>query len=194
MWCHVMATSSSCRRPVMFKMWCSCSCNNTPTRRWLAWNRHGPTKPTHQLVHAHVSSSDLWMSTLLMSHTSSRVIFRQRFHKRRLPVRLLCLANTVIHPPVMCGLLQSGHRGRISFRTWVTLPMKLTCRLCTEKLREKCRSKANYVVWHVELISRYFTKTTTDLPAHARSRNAPCDCLGCCLFGYGRSHSFTSWT
>lgn len=89
-------------------------------------------------------------------------------------------------------LLQSSHRIRISSKTWVTFPVKLTCSSCTEKLREKCRSKANYVVWHVELISRYFTKSTKDLPAHARSRNAPCDWLGCYLFGY--SHGFAAWT
>lgn len=39
------------------------------------------------------------------------------------------------------------------------------------------------------LISRYFTETTRDLPAHACSRHVPCDQLGCCLFGYGiQSH------
>lgn len=87
-----------CRRLVMLEMCCSCSCNNMASRRWLAWNRHGSTEPTCEPVHAHASSSDLWMSTLLMSQTSSGVIFRQRFHKRLLPVRLLCLANTVMHP------------------------------------------------------------------------------------------------
>lgn len=54
-----------------------------------------------------------------------------------------------------------------------------------KKLGEKCRSKANYVVWQVGLISRYFTRTTTDLPAHACSRHVPCDQLDFYLFGYG---------
>lgn len=44
-----------------------------------------------------------------------------------------------------------------------------------KKLGEKCRSKANDVVLHVRLVSRYFTTTTIDLPAHAWSRHVPCD-------------------
>lgn len=61
-----------------------------------------------------------------------------------------------------------------------------------KRLVEKCRSKANYVVWQVGLISRYFAESNTDLPQHARpprDARAPCDRLGCCLFEY--SHTFT---
>lgn len=88
-----------------------------------------------------------------------------------------------------CGFFGSGQRIKISLKCRVTIPVKLTCSLCTKKLGQKCRSKANYVVWQVGLISRYFTRTTTDLHALACSRHVPCDQLGYYLFGYGiQSH------
>lgn len=85
------------------------------------------------------------------------------------------------------GFFSSGQRIKISLKCHNSSETDLW--LMHKRLGEKCRSKANYVVWQVGLISRYFTKTTTDLPAHACSRHVPCDRLGCYLFGYGiQSH------
>lgn len=110
----------------------------------------------------------------------------QYVHKQLLLVRIhIWLANTVRH---LCGVW-SGQRIRITLRVESHSQWNWPVAYAQKAYGEKCRSKANNVVLQVGFISRYFTKTTTDLPAHACSRRVSCDRLGCCLFGYGiQSH------
>lgn len=83
----------------------------------------------------------------------------------------------------------AGQRAKSSLQVLSHNPSETDLSFMHMKLVEECRSKANYVVWQVGLISRYFTRTTTDTPAHARLRRGPCDRPGSYLFGYGiQSH------